>query len=736
MRIFKYLCGHKIAMVLIVGLLAIQAFTELALPTLTSQIVDVGIQQSGVEHVATSELSEKTFNDVLALATPEDKDLISSSYDKTSSGTYALNEYGNEHRTELDTILAFPLIALHTPNLTSGFDAKEALASYYDGSITHTELLNEVTKAHDALVQGDGTILLQQGIAAASMEYALLGYDLADIQMNYLVSTGGLMLGFAALGMAIAIIIGYIASRTGAHIARDLRSKLFSRVVLFSDAEINRFSAASLITRGTNDIQLIQMVCIMLMRMVLYAPILAIGGIIMVMITNASLGWIIVVAIVAVFVLIVVIFGLALPKFKIMQKLIDKVNLVAREMLTGLPVVRAFGREDVEQKRFDKASEKLMRTQLFTNRVMTFMMPCLMLIMNATSIAIVWFGAHYIDVGTIQTGDLIAMITYSMVIIMGFLMIGMVAIILPRAEVAAERINEVLETEPSIKNPASKNTALNKSSFVKEAYSGKSDSKVFGARIEFKNVSFCYEKGSEKVLENISFVAEAGKTLAIIGSTGSGKSTIIKLIERFYDVTSGSITLDGVDITTIPQEELRSQLGYVPQKAFLFSGSIESNIAYSNRGQNRDDLLRAIDIAQAGDFVSSKEEGLSFEVSQGGTNVSGGQRQRLAIARALATNARAYLFDDSFSALDYKTDAMLRQRLAEDLKGATQIIVAQRIATIMHADNIVVLDDGKIVGTGTHHQLLKTCKEYKEIALSQFSEKELRGGDVCEQATR
>ena len=575
-------------------------------------------------------------------------------------------------------------------------------------------------KAKEQMGDMGDSIVDQQAIAAARAEYEQLGYNLSDMQMRYLVRIGLTMLGLAALGMAVAILVGFIASRTAAKVGATLRAKLFRQVVSFSDAEVQSFSAASLITRGTNDIQLVQMVTVMLLRMVLYAPILAIGGIIMVSRTNLAMSWIIVLAVVVIGVLIVVLMKVAMPKFKIMQKLIDRVNLVSREILTGLPVIRAFDRQPFEEQRFDVASTRLMKTQLFTNRVMTFMMPLMMLIMNGVSVLIVWVGGSYIDNGTIQTGDLIAFITYAMVIIMSFLMIGMISIMLPRADVAAQRVDEVLSKQPTICDPA-----------PGKARDAELAGRTGGARIVFDDVSFKYGDSAECVLENLDFACEPGQTTAIIGSTGSGKSTVVKLIERFYDVTCGSITVDGVDVRDVSQEALRAQLGYVPQKAFLFSGTIQSNIAYSDEGMPEERVELAAQVAQAADFIASKAEGLDAEVSQGGTNVSGGQRQRLAIARALATEARAYLFDDSFSALDYKTDAALRQELHTRLGGKTVVIVAQRISTILHADKIVVLDDGRIVGQGTHDELMEGCEEYREIAMSQLSAEELNGGDAA-----
>ena len=720
MRIVRYLKNSKIAVALIVCLLIVQAFTDLALPNYTSQIVDVGIQQSGVEHAATEEMTART-HDLVAMMLPEgDEKTFDAAYAKTDRGTYKLNAQGEKEQAELDRMVSLPLVAIHYSHQVPDLDLDQALQAYQAGAVQKQQILDMLDKAKEQMGDMGDSIVDQQAIAAARAEYEQLGYNLSDIQMRYLVRIGLTMLGLAALGMAVAILVGFFASRTAAKVGATLRAKLFRRVVSFSDAEVQSFSAASLITRGTNDVQLIQMVTVMLLRMVLYSPILAIGGIIMVSRTNLAMSWIIVLAVVVIGILIVVLMKVAMPKFKIMQKLIDRVNLVSREMLTGLPVIRAFDRQPFEEQRFDVASTRLMKTQLFTNRVMTFMMPLMMLIMNGVSVLIVWVGGGYIDNGTIQTGDLIAFITYAMVIIMSFLMIGMISIMLPRADVAAQRVNEVLEKQPTICDPA-----------PETARDAELAGRTGGARIVFDDVSFKYGDSKECVLENLDFACEPGQTTAIIGSTGSGKSTVVKLIERFYDVTCGSITVDGVDVRDVSQEALRAQLGYVPQKAFLFSGTIQSNIAYSDEGMPEERVELAAQVAQASDFIASKPEGLDAEVSQGGTNVSGGQRQRLAIARALATEARAYLFDDSFSALDYKTDAALRQELHTRLGGKTVVIVAQRISTILHADKIVVLDDGRIVGQGTHGELMESCEEYREIAMSQLSAEELNGGDAA-----
>lgn len=789
MRIIQYLKSSKVAVLLITLLLIVQAFADLSLPRYTSDLVDVGIQQGGIEHASPDEMSADTFNYICMLAGEDTEQVIRDSYEQNTAGeneasagengtragenearNYILSEYGKENRAELDSAIALPLVLVHMSDImgdasssdasssgasasdassgvsgksnnaayslsfseapssssnvaalmqsamqSGSFDWAQLYSAYESGAISKAEIQSFIDQARQAYGAIDDSLIQQQAIEAVKAEYEALGMDLGAIQLQYLAWLGAQMLGVAALMMAASISVGFVASRTAAKIARNLRERLFEKVVSFSDAEVQSFSAASLITRGTNDIQQIQMVLVMLLRMVLYAPILAIGGIIMVSQTNLAMSWIIVLAIVVIGIVIALLMALALPKFKIMQKLIDRVNLVSREMLTGMSVIRAFDRQEYEEARFDEASTALYKTQLFTNRVMTFMMPTMMLVMNGVSVLIVWVGGSYIDSGVIQTGDMIAFITYSMVIVMSFLMISMIAIMLPRADVAAQRVNEVLDTENSIHDP-------------EESQVEKLDKNAKGLSVEFDNVTFAYNEGSDPVLKDISFVAEPGKTTAIIGSTGSGKSTIMKLIERFYEVTQGAIRVGGVDIRSMKQHELRRELGYVPQKAFLFSGTIESTIAYANEDMDEDRVRKAADIAQATEFITAKEQGFESEISQGGTNVSGGQRQRLSIARALASDARVLLFDDSFSALDYATDARLRHALATEAAGKTVLVVAQRIATVLNADKILVLEDGELVGSGTHKELLSTCPTYREIAQSQLSEEELKGG--------
>lgn len=721
MRIISYLRHSLGAVAIIVVLLVVQAATDLSLPHFTSDIVDVGIQQSGIEHAATDAMSAETFDALCALSSDEDEMTLRDAYVQGEDGLYHLGEQAHASRDELDAIVEFPLVAVYYAQ-QMGFDIHQLLAAFDEGSVTKEQIQSQLDQYRQQMDEGSEALVSQQAIEAAKAEYQSIGYDTAAMQMGYLLRVGALMLGLTAVGMLAAVGVGFVASRTAAGIGRTLRQRLFERVVAFSDREVQSFSAASLITRGTNDIQQIQMVTVMLLRMVLYAPILAIGGILMVSTTNASMSWIIVLAVVCLFVVVGFLMFFAMPKFRIMQKLIDRVNLVAREMLTGLPVIRAFDRQEFEQKRFDDASSMLYRTQLFTNRVMTFMQPSMMFIMNGVSVLIIWVGASYIDTGVIQTGDMIAFISYSMTIIASFLIIGMISIMLPRADVAAQRVNEVLSTQPSIKDPDRPRDA-------ELPVSG-------GARIEFRDVAFGYadddgDGALEPVLQHVSFTAEPGTVLAVVGSTGSGKSTVVKLIERFYDVTEGAVLIDGVDVRELSQEKLRSTVGYVPQKAFLFSGTIDSNIAYADAGMPDERVKDAARIAQSIDFIGAKAEGFESGVSQGGTNVSGGQRQRLCIARAIAAPSRALVFDDSFSALDYKTDSNLRRALRENLGDRTLVIVAQRISTIMDADQIVVLEEGRMVGLGTHAQLMETCEEYREIAYSQLSEEELKGGDVA-----
>ena len=605
-----------------------------------------------------------------------------------------------------------PMVMLDTIQSSDQIDRDALYASLASGEITREYLLGAESQMESQLSGMGGSTITQKAILFTQKEYEALGYDLHEMQMNYLLTTGGKMLALSLGMVAAAILVGLIASRTAAELAMHLRESLFTHVISFGNEEMTKFSTASLITRSTNDIQQVQMVIVMLLRIVLYAPILGLGGIFRVMRTETSMTWIIAVAVGAVMCLVAVLMGVALPRFKKMQTLIDNLNLVAREILTGLPVIRAFSRETHEEERFDGANIVLTRTQLFTNRVMTFMMPCMMLIMNVVTVAIVWFGAHGVDLGNMQVGDMMAFITYTMQIIMSFLMISMISIMLPRAGVAADRINEVLTTEPRIRDKAKVE-----------------DDKLTDCRGEvvFDDVSFRYPDADADVLEHISFTAKPGQTTAIIGSTGAGKSSLLNLIPRFFDVSYGRITIDGIDIRNLSLHKLHEVLGYVPQKGVLFSGDIESNLKFGGADISDAQMEQAAEIAQATEFIESKPDRYQTPIAQGGTNVSGGQKQRLSIARAIAKNPKIYLFDDSFSALDYKTDAALRRALSERVHDATTIIVAQRISTILHAEQIIVLDEGKVAGIGTHEELMKTCATYQEIARSQLSEKELGG---------
>lgn len=721
MKLFTFFKGHIGALAITLVLLIGQAYCDLALPNYTSDLVDVGIQQGGVEHPALTRISEDTYRALEVFISPEDLAVFESSYDLGGDGVYALNEYGQERLSELDDIESLPETIVSQVNSSDEYDMVQIEQAYASGAITDDQIEQVKQQVVDQLGDMEGSIVTQRAIAFARSEYDSLGMDTGTIQMDYLFSKGLQMVVVTLVMVVLSILVGLVASRTAAKIARSLRERLFRTVIAFARDEIERFSAASLITRSTNDIQQVQMVVTMLMRMIMYAPVLCVGGIIMISTTNLSMSWIIGVAVGVVVVLVIVLFSLALPKFKIMQKLIDRLNLVTREILTGIPVIRAFGRERFEEDRFEHASADLMKTQLFTNRVMTFMMPVMTLVMNGASVLIVWTAAHQIDMGSMQVGDMIAFITYAMMIIMSFLMICMVSIMLPRAGVAAERITEVLETEPSIadcENPvdlASVHTSLN------------GEGRPRGT-VRFDHVTFRYEGAQEDVLVDIDFTADPGTTTAIIGATGCGKSTLVNLIPRFHDVSAGSVSVDGVDVRSLRQADLHEQMGFVPQKAVLFTGTIESNIKFGGDDITDKAMREAADIAQATEFIESREAGFDEPVSQGGSNMSGGQKQRISIARALATKPPILVFDDSFSALDYQTDAKLRRALGEKAKDATVIIVAQRISTVLHADQIIVLEEGHMVGKGTHGELMRTCESYREIARSQLSEQELEGG--------
>lgn len=711
LHIFGYLKRSWKSVVLIFMLLIFQASCDLTLPQFTSNLVDIGIQQNGIAHAAPAEMRDTTMEDLSLFLTDEEQALVSSSYEQ--SGDRWVRTTDDEKTLEqLDEAMSMPMVMLDTIQSSDQIDRDALYASLASGEITREYLLGAESQMESQLSGMGGSTITQKAILFTQKEYEALGYDLHEMQMNYLLTTGGKMLALSLGMVAAAILVGLIASRTAAELAMHLRESLFTHVISFGNEEMTKFSTASLITRSTNDIQQVQMVIVMLLRIVLYAPILGLGGIFRVMRTETSMTWIIAVAVGAVMCLVAVLMGVALPRFKKMQTLIDNLNLVAREILTGLPVIRAFSREKHEEERFDGANIVLTRTQLFTNRVMTFMMPCMMLIMNVVTVAIVWFGAHGVDLGNMQVGDMMAFITYTMQIIMSFLMISMISIMLPRAGVAADRINEVLTTEPRIRDKAKVE-----------------DDKLTDCRGEvvFDDVSFRYPDADADVLEHISFTAKPGQTTAIIGSTGAGKSSLLNLIPRFFDVSYGRITIDGIDIRNLSLHKLHEVLGYVPQKGVLFSGDIESNLKFGGADISDAQMEQAAEIAQATEFIESKPDRYQTPIAQGGTNVSGGQKQRLSIARAIAKNPKIYLFDDSFSALDYKTDAALRRALSECVHDATTIIVAQRISTILHAEQIIVLDEGKVAGIGTHEELMKTCATYQEIARSQLSEKELGG---------
>ena len=692
-KIFKNMIPYWRTISVIVLLLMVQAFCDLALPQYTSDIIDVGIINGGVSHILPQKIREEEFESAKLFMSEEEKKAFERSYTLAGDGVYVRSVEEEQALEELDQTLLMPILLR--------FYVKNGQAQEDMPRLSQEEM-----EQMSASV-GDNT-LLSMGIAYAKACEAEAGVDVDKRQMDYLWSEGGKMFLMAMLMLLASVGIGYLASKVGAGIGQGLRSSIFQKVVSFSNSEMDRFSTASLITRSTNDIQQIQMVTAILLRMILYAPIIGIGGIYKVAQTGAGMGWIIALAVIVIVGFVLLLVSVAMPKFKMMQKLVDGLNLVSREILTGLSVIRAFGREKREEERFDAANRSLMKTQLFTNRVMNLMMPGMMFVMYGVTLLIVWVSAHRIDAGTLQVGAMTAFITYAMQIVMSFLMLTMMSIMLPRAGVAAERIDEVLTTEVSIEEPKQPRT-LTKHQGV----------------VSFSHVYFRYREAKEDVLEDIDFTARPGEVTAIIGSTGCGKSTLVNLLPRFYDVTGGSITIDGEDIRTLPLKELRNEIGFVPQKGVLFSGTIASNLRFGNSDADDTLIREAAEIAQASDFIEEKNEGYESAIAQGGSNVSGGQKQRLAIARAIAKQPRIFIFDDSFSALDMKTDAKLRKALEQKVKDSTVIIVAQRISTILNADQILVLDDGKIAGRGTHEELLAGCEVYRQIAKSQLSAKEL-----------
>lgn len=707
MKVLKYLKHHTMEILLILCLLVVQAYSELSLPSYTSDIVDVGIQNGGIEYATPKQLRAETMEQLQLFLSEDDIQTVEAAY-TLKDGIYSLRD--TEDLESLSSIFGLAEVMLAQISSSDDYDISQIQTALSTGMMTKEQLLDLCIDAMDSMGNLSDTIINSAAVQFVQNEYKAMGLDLDEIRMDYLWSIGFRMIALTILMVAAAIAVGYVGSRLAASIGRELREQVFTKVVSFSSTELDQFSTASLITRSTNDIQQIQMVCVLIVRIVLYAPILGIGGILKVSATKTGLGWIIVVAVAAMLLLIGILIAIAMPKFKKMQDLIDRVNLVSREILSGLPVIRAFHRERHEEARFDVANTNLMKTQLFTGHTMAFMMPSMMFMMYGITILIEWFGAKGIDLGNLQVGDMIAFITYSMMIIMAFMMITMIAIFLPRATVAADRIDAVLNTKPVIDDPAENQDVSipNPSGLV-----------------SFHHVSFRYPGAENNVLSDINFVAEPGKTTAIIGSTGCGKSTLVNLIPRFYDVTEGSICIDGVDIRNLSQHKLHALLGYVPQKGILFSGDIESNLKFGGDDISDEAMIQAAEIAQATDFISENEAGFQRAIAQGGTNVSGGQKQRLSIARAIAKHPKIYIFDDSFSALDYKTDLSLRKALNESVSDATVIIVAQRISTILHADQILVLDAGNLVGIGTHETLLQTCATYQEIARSQLSAKEL-----------
>ena len=734
-KLFQFLKPYAPRVLLILCVLVVQAYCDLSLPTYTSNIVNVGIQQSGIDEEIPENISEEEMNRLLLFVSEDDRQDIQDAYEKSSESfdydgeVLTLKDSVKSDDEKLDALteeMKLPMM------LTAGFEngsdttkqmegqLKEQMSqvpgiekmSVFDifGMMNDTQraaIVDKITKQMDKMPD---SILDQTAISYVKSTYEQIGMDTGHMSTVYILKTGAKMLGLAALGMAASILACLMASRVGSKVGRGLRRDTFSKVIGFSNAEFDKFSTASLITRSTNDIQQIQFLTVMILRIVLYAPVMAIGGILKVSKTNVDMFWIIGLAVLLIVMVVAVLFIVVMPKFKIVQNMVDKLNLVSREILTGLPVIRAFHTEKHEEERFDKANKDLTKLNLFVNRAMTFMMPTMMLVMNGITVLIVWVGGHSINDGAMQVGDMMAFIQYAMQIIMSFLMICMISVMLPRAAVSAERVDEVLKSETKIHDPKEPKTLPK---------NGKGE-------VAFEHVSFHYPGAEEDVLHDITFTAKPGETTAFIGSTGCGKSTLVNLIPRFYDVTEGKITIDGQDVRDLTQHELRDKLGYVPQKGVLFSGNIASNIMFGNPAGSEQEMTEAAQIAQAVEFIDTKPERYKSPISQGGANVSGGQKQRLSIARAIAKHPDVYIFDDSFSALDYKTDTVLRSALKEKTTDRVVLIVAQRISTILHAEQIIVLDDGKIVGKGTHEELLKTCDAYYQIAASQLSESELK----------
>ena len=734
-KLFQFLKPYAPRVLLILCVLVVQAYCDLSLPTYTSNIVNVGIQQSGIDEEIPENISEEEMNRLLLFVSEDDRQDIQDAYEKSSESfdydgeVLTLKDSVKSDNEKLDALteeMKLPMM------LTAGFEngsdttkqmegqLKEQMSqvpgiekmSVFDifGMMDDTQraaIVDKITKQMDKMPD---SILDQTAISYVKSTYEQIGMDTGHMSTVYILKTGAKMLGLAALGMAASILACLMASRVGSKVGRGLRRNTFRKVIGFSNAEFDKFSTASLITRSTNDIQQIQLLTVMILRIVLYAPIMAIGGILKVSKTNVDMFWIIGLAVLLIVMVVAVLFIVVMPKFKIVQNMVDKLNLVSREILTGLPVIRAFHTEKHEEERFDKANKDLTKLNLFVNRAMTFMMPTMMLVMNGITVLIVWVGGHSINDGAMQVGDMMAFIQYAMQIIMSFLMICMISVMLPRAAVSAERVDEVLKSETKIHDPKEPKTLPK---------NGKGE-------VAFEHVSFHYPGAEEDVLHDITFTAKPGETTAFIGSTGCGKSTLVNLIPRFYDVTEGKITIDGQDVRDLTQHELREKLGYVPQKGVLFSGNIASNIMFGNPAGSEQEMTEAAQIAQAVEFIDTKPERYKSPISQGGANVSGGQKQRLSIARAIAKHPDVYIFDDSFSALDYKTDTVLRSALKEKTTDSVVLIVAQRISTILHAEQIIVLDDGKIVGKGTHEELLKTCDAYYQIAASQLSESELK----------